>query len=274
MRTRLIVLIDFNADNLLKFAGLWSEILKADLILIHQVLGLVPSLADGSSRAMIIDQEKKEGLAKLRAQVNEHIPQTQNIKYIVSEHPVQTTIQSVTEQNSNYYNIILVGLKTRGFFQQLIFGSTTSKLIDELNLPIIAIPTDSIAFVPEKLIVALSYHYPLNSVAYEEFVSAIGERVKKSELISVVTTNDNESESEKYLQNLASKLKTKTPTTYKLFVGEDPFKKIKSYAQSSHQNNLLVVQKGSRTLSDQLFRKFLINQLVHDGSMPLVVIPL
>jgi nucleotide-binding universal stress UspA family protein len=273
MKTRLIVLIDFSADNLFQFAGLWSEVLKADLLLVHQVPGLIPSLADGQSRALIIEQEKKDAMSRLKALAGEHFPHLTAVKYHVSEQPLQLTIESVTFQTSNYYNLILVGLKKRGVIQQLIFGSTTSRLIDEINHPFIAVPANVEAFLPDKLITAVSYHYPLNVKAFEAFVHAIEETVQVSEVISVVTPNDNEKQSQTYLQKLTEELRKKTPTSYKLFVGEEPFKEIKSYALYGQQNSLLVVQKGSRTLSDQFFRRFLINELVHDGSMPLVVIP-
>jgi len=274
MKTRLIVLIDFSTENLFEFAGLWSEILKADLLLVHQVPGLIPSLADGQSRALIIEQKKKDGLSKLKALANDHFPQLQGVKFHVSEQPLQTTLLSVTSQTNSFYNLILVGLKKRGFLQQLIFGSTTSRLIDEINLPFIAVPANGEAFIPDKLIMAVSYHYPLNLNAYEAFIHAIEDTIQISEVISVVTPNDNERDSERYLKSLTAEMQKRVPTTYKLFIGEEPFKEIKSYALYGQQNSLLVVQKGSRTLSDQFFRKFLINDLVHDGSMPLVVIPL
>lgn len=274
MRTRLIVLVDFSADNLLKFAGLWSEILKADLLLIHQVPGLIPSMADNQSRSLIIEQEKKDGMSKLKALAKAHFPQIKEVKFHVSEQSLQTTIQSVTSQSGSFYNLILMGLKKRGFIQQLIFGSTISRLIDEINLPFIAVPTDIEAFIPDKLIIAISYHYPLNLTAYEAFIHAIEDTIQVSEVISVVTSKDNESASEQYVITLTDELKKKLPTTYKLYLGEEPFKEIKSYSHREQENSLLVVQKGSRTLSDQFFRRFLINELVHDGSMPLVVIPL
>ena len=273
MVTRLIVLIDFSNDNLLKFAALWSELLKADVLLVHQVPSLIPSLADGESRALIIEQEKKDGLSRLKALVDDHFSPLKNVKYHVSEQPLLTTIETVTNHNSRYLNLVLAGLKTRGFFQQLMFGSTTSRLIDELNLPLIAIPANIEAFIPEKLILALNYRYPLNVKAFQEFVEAIKETIQVSEIISVVTPKDNEGESENYVQNLCSELKKEVPTSYKLFKGEEPFEEIKSFVLNGQKNSILVVQKGSRTLSDQFFRKFLINELVHDGSIPLAVMP-
>jgi hypothetical protein len=273
MKTRLIVLIDFSAENLFKFAGLWSDILKADLLLIHQVPGLIPSLADGESRAIIIEEEKKEAMAKLKSLVYEHFPQVENVKYHVSEQSLLSTVKSVGAQEPEYRNVVLAGLKTRGLLQQLLFGSTTSRLIDEVDYPLIAIPANIDPFIPEKLILALSYRYPLNQASYHRLLDALEETIQISEIISVVTPNDEVSENEAYLRKLTSEIKKDIPTTYMLFKGEEPLKEIKKYIFSGQRNSLLVVQKGSRSLSDQFFRKFFINELVHDGSIPLVVIP-
>jgi len=273
MKTRLIVLIDFSTDNLFKFAGLWSEVLKADLLFIHQVPGLIPSLADGESRALIIEEEKKEALTKLKSMAYEYFPQLKNVKYHVSEQSLLTTIKAITVQDNIYKNLVLAGLKTRGYLQQLLFGSTSTKLIDELDYPLIAIPANIEAFIPEKFILALSYRYPLNQDSYHRLLEALEETIQMSEIISVVTPNDQAAESQDYLQRLTSEIKKDIPTTYMLFKGEEPFKEIKKHVFSGHKNCLLVVQKGSRSLSDQFFRKFLINELVHDGSIPLVVIP-
>ena len=38
-------------------------------------------------------------------------------------------------------------------------------------------------------------------------------------------------------------------------------------------DEMLIVQKGSRLLTDQLFRRFLINELVYEGQTPLIVLP-
>jgi len=273
MKTRLLVLIDFSYDNVCQFAGLWSEVLKADLLLIHQVPGLIPSLADGESRALIIEEEKKEALVNLKSMAYEYFPQLENVKYHVSEQPLLATIKAVTARDTGYQNVVLAGLKKRGFMEQLIFGSTTSRIIDELDFPIVAIPASIEPFIPEKTVLAISYRFPLNQRSYHNLLSAFEETIQISEIISVVTSSDKESESEDYLRKLTADIKKEVPVSYKLFKGDEPFKEIKPYLSLGHKNCLLVVQKGSRTLSDQFFRKFFINDLVHDGSIPLVILP-
>jgi len=39
------------------------------------------------------------------------------------------------------------------------------------------------------------------------------------------------------------------------------------------KDDFIVVQRASRMLLDQIFRKFLINDLVYEGNIPLVILP-
>jgi nucleotide-binding universal stress UspA family protein len=272
MKTRLIVLTDFSSPNLVAVAGSWSKLLEADILLVHKVPGLVPSLSDSESRSVIIEHEITDAKAKLKKLAKEQLPDHPlPIKYLVSESNILNTLQVLL--NKEYNDLILVGLKKRNLVQQFFFGSTISKITDELNHTVIAVPETISDFHPDKLIATISYRYPLNTSSFEEFLKILGDSIKEVELISVVTSKDNEDVSKGYLSTLTEKLSPTKPTSYNLFKGENPFKEIKPYI-NKHDNALLVVQKGSRTLSDQFFRKFLINDLVHDGSIPLVIIPL
>jgi len=272
MRNRLIVLTDFSSPHLIALAGTWSLLLQADILLIHKVPGLVPSLSDSESRKVIIGHEVTEAKTKLKALAKEQLPEHPlPIKYLVSETPILETLQVLL--NNEYRDLILVGLKKRNLVQQFFFGSTISKITDELNHTLIAVPENMEAFKPDKLIATISYRYPLNLPSFEKFLDILGDSIREVELVSVVTSKDSEDVSKGYLANLTEKLNPLKPTNYKLFKGENPFKEIKPYIKKQ-DNVLLVVQKGSRTLSDQFFRRFLINELVHDGSIPLVVIPI
>ena len=66
-KNRIIVLIDFSkyTDILLKATHLFADILHADVVLVHQVLGIAPGMADIESREKIIESEKNEAMFNL-----------------------------------------------------------------------------------------------------------------------------------------------------------------------------------------------------------------
>ncbi|MNE57231.1 hypothetical protein D3C80_1521830 [compost metagenome] len=61
-------------------------------------------------------------------------------------------------------------------------------------------------------------------------------------------------------------------TDFAIYEGNNPFDDIKKIINNKN-DEMLIVQKGSRHLTDQLFRKFLINELVYEGQTPLIVLP-
>jgi hypothetical protein len=74
MKTRLVVLIDFSPQNevIVKLAKRWSEIINAEILLIHQVTYIVPALADSESRMKIIQYEKGKAVAGLNKLIKKY----------------------------------------------------------------------------------------------------------------------------------------------------------------------------------------------------------
>ena len=90
--------------------------------------------------------------------------------------------------------------------------------------------------------------------------------------MSVIHSEKGVGETEFYLRVLQEKYNEKVPSGYSIFKGANVFNEIRRNVQVN-SDTTLVVQKGSRSLTDQLFHKFLINQPVNDGSLPLVIMP-
>lgn len=269
---RLVVLIDFSdyTETLINLAFKWSSNYGFSLFFVHQVPGLVPALADNKSRQQILEYEKKQAGKKLRELVS---------KYNTSQHPARIEI---TEKQLVHHletllqpeDLLVVGLKGTGFLKKLLIGSTVTDIIDQLNHTTVAIPAKlNPDRLSDQLTVGLSYRYPLNYSAFLGFLEMFSNAIKHVELITVVTPNEDKLESARYLRELKRKLDSKVSTEIKLFEGTDTFEEIKKYIHQK-DNGVFVVQKGSRTMNDKLFRKFLINDLVYDGALPLIVLPL
>jgi hypothetical protein len=84
--------------------------------------------------------------------------------------------------------------------------------------------------------------------------------------------DDDTTEVEKMLKEHADMFSENYKTFYEIYVSDNPSKNIQNII-SGKSNELLVVQKGERLLTDYLFRKFLINDLVYDAKTPLIVLP-
>jgi nucleotide-binding universal stress UspA family protein len=272
MKTRIILLTDFSpqSENLLAFAGKWAESIGADLLLVHQVPGMVPALADNTSRSQIIGFEKEQAMQKLKELASQIEPSAASLDYWVSEKPISVLLQELLQQD--FDDLILLGLKGTGLLKQTFLGSNATKVIEEVNAITLAIPLKKV-IQPHALTVAVSYKYPLNEAAFGKLLAMLKQEIKVIEFITIVTASDVEAESVQYLAGLHERFQSLIPSSIRVFRGGNALSEIKAHLRH-HQDRMLVVQKGSRTLSDKFFRRFLIHDLVHDASMPLLVLPL
>src|SRR5690606_10811382 len=76
----------------------------------------------------------------------------------------------------------------------------------------------------------------------------------------------------KQLSDLTLLFADRFDTNFEIYEGSNPFEDIKILINNKI-DEILIVQKGSRFLNDQLFRRFLINELVYEGQTPLIVLP-
>jgi nucleotide-binding universal stress UspA family protein len=272
MKTRLVVLIDFSPQNevIVKLAKRWSEIINAEILLIHQVTYAVPALANSESRMKIILYEKGKAVAELNKLIQKHFEKKHSVDYEIFETNLIPTLKNMI--GKKFQDIVMIGTESSGIFKKYFMGSTALNIIDELNGLTIAVPPDFETHFPQTLTIAVTNKYPLNRSAFSNFLGVIKNFIETVHFISIVLPGENVKKAHEYLLNLTHECEHNIPCTYDIFEGESVFEEIKNFVHDN-PNTMLVVQKGSRTINDHLFRKFMINDLVHDSSLALIVIP-
>lgn len=272
MKKRIIALIDFSpySENLIKLAGSLSDTMKAEIVLIHQVPGIAPALADAKSRRELIELEKSEALRNLKQASEKIIPSEKKVNYLATERPLSVVLPELGSRNSD--DLVLVGLKGTGILKKIFIGSTTLKIIEDLAVTTVAVPVKTDNLELERLVIATNYRYPLNKTALDNLLRNFSEIVDELLFISIITPDDNDVETLKYLQQLTEHYQDRIKSNFKMYKGKNAFEEIKSLMKGDNRS-FLVVQKGSRTINDQVFREFLINDLVYQGSIPLIIFP-
>ncbi|MDN3687321.1 universal stress protein [Cyclobacterium jeungdonense] len=267
---KLIVLIDFSpyTQTILKLAFEWQKSYDISLKFIYKIPGLAPTLANSSSKDQIIEFEKKEAGKAFTDAINKLGVSHGDVDFLAIDKQLTHFLSEETSQD----DILLLGLKGTGFLKKLLIGSTATDIINHLNRLIIALPKSIEHAIPTKLALACHVKYPLNEQALSFLLNTLGSSVVEIELLTILTDKEERGESEAYLNKLKDKLSIQYRCTVKLYEGADAFEIIKTRYRN-FPDNYLVLQKGSRTLNDQLFRKFFINDLVHDGQTPLMVLP-
>ena len=267
-KNRIIVLLDFSdySQTLVKFSSEFSKCIHASVVFVHCVPGLVPALTENTVRDQIISIEKEEAWQNFRnlTQGYDFIDED----FIASEKSILTILDQF--KSEHYFNWVFTGLKGTGFLKKIFMGSTTLKIIDDSDLLTVAIPLKAETVVPSRLVVSLSYRYPVNRIQLSQVLAALSGQIKAVEFITVITENDDEEESIAYLDELKQKYSAYHPVTHS-YHGVEALSDISAY-MANKNDAFLVVQQGSRSLTDSLFRKFIINELVYQGAIPLIVI--
>jgi len=272
MQKRFIVLLDLSehSANLLKYAYDWSRRVPAQILLVHHTAVLAPALADETSREDMVSATHAKALRKLRELKKAVLPHHAEVQYAVSHRPLMLALSELLAEP--FENIILAGLKGTGLLKKLFIGSVALKVIEHTDSIIVAIPKDISKFSAGKIYVAVSDKHPLNILALNNFFGFLKGGVKNVTFFYLAKPNEKTEKIEKQLSDLSKLFGDKFKTSHAIYKGEDAFKNIKKVI-NNRTEELLIVQEGSRMLTDQLFRKFMINELVYEGETPLVVLP-
>ncbi|WP_439484043.1 hypothetical protein [Cyclobacterium plantarum] len=267
---KLIVLIDFSpyTPTIIKVAYEWQNSYGVSLQFINQIPGLVPTLANSPGKEQVIAFEKQEADKKFSEELMKLALPREKAEFLA----IDSSIIHFLENETSLDDILLLGLKGTGFLKKFLIGSTATNIINHLNRLIIALPKSIEQALPKRLALASHANFPFNEPALTQLLNTIGNSIGEIELLTILSETDDKTESEVYLNALKEKLDDKYQCLVKIYEGTDAFKVIKK-RYSEFPDDYLVLQKGSRTLNDKLFRHFFINDLVHEGATPLIILP-
>ncbi|MFD3001526.1 universal stress protein [Pontibacter toksunensis] len=274
MQYSFLVLYDFSqyARQALRVAHQWSGWAGADLhILYNQEATFAPAMADQQVRQQLDAHSRSEAFHRLQRSYEETIGAPIPAKNVhISVKNLAFTITQISSQYNT--RLLFAGLKGHGVLKRIFMGSTVLKLLDIVDIPIVAIPHKLRAFEKINLHVGVSYHYIFHSIRLQQFIQLLANKIHSLVFISVLTTEDDRQQAVRHLSRLRATFKEGEDVHTRLFEGNNPFAEVKAYMRNQ-EDSVLLVQKGSRALSDYLFREFFINELVHDASIPLIILP-
>ncbi|KEY19019.1 universal stress protein [Kaistella antarctica] len=272
MKKRFIILVDFSeyTSNLIRYACDWSKQANADLVLVHETIVIAPSLVDIAIKEKITQQASNAAFQKMKALTDEFIPASIEVSFVISENHIQTTLNNLLAEP--FENFIFTGLSGTGLLKQLLIGSMALQIIENVNDIVIAMPKDLYTFSHEKIFVAVTEQHPLNILELNKILNIMDKAETCITFFYLAKPNEKTEGIEKLLTDLANLFADRYQTKTAIYKGRKRIEDIKKVINNKEEE-LLIVQKGSRLLTDQFFRKFLINELVYEGQTPLIVLP-
>jgi len=272
MIRKLYVLLDFSvySKSELQLAKKWSDWYNLEIIVLHEMEMPLPTMASYEQRLKILYDQKREVSKLWFPLVEEVFGNTHLLKFEILDEPLISYLKK--HLGSSGEDLIMMGLKGSGKLKQIFIGSMVNMVVEQLNHITIAVPKNLGDFEPNQLLVSVHPKFDFNEDAFEQLMEVIPKSIHTVQFMSVVTEDDDKEEIRKFLRQISSSnykgLKCKTA----IFSGNDAFAEIKNHF-SGRNDFILVLQKGSRSFSDKIFRKFMVNELVYDGSIPLIILP-
>ena len=272
MKNRFIILVDLSSDSehLIQFAYHWSKDIGANMLLVHNTVMMLPALTPDESKKKLTKIANQEALDKLRRLTETVLPRVMSIGFFVSEKPLVPQIRTLLRGPFN--NLVFLGLSKKGLLEQIFIGSDAVKVIDGIDNLIVAVPLNPECCSPETIHVAVQKNNPLNIIDFNKFLNFRKACIKDIVFFSVLEPGDDWNDAEKYLRDLTELYSDRHSATSEMYKGQSGFHDLKSIILSK-KDDFIVVQRGSRMFLDQIFRKFLINDFVYEGNIPLVILP-
>lgn len=272
MKNRFIILVDLSSESehLIQFAYDWSRNVGADMLLVHHTVVMLPALTPYESKKKLTKIANQESLDTLRRFTESVLPGAISIGFMASEKPLVTQLRTLLRGPFN--NLVFLGLTKKGLLEKLFIGSEAIKVIDGIDNLIVAVPLHPECCSPETIHVAVQKNNPLNIIDFNKFLNFRKASIKDIVFFSVLESGDDWNDAEKYLRDLTQLYSDRYAAAYEMYKAQGGFQDLKRIILSK-KDEFIVVQRGSRMFLDQIFRKFLINDLVYEGNIPLVILP-
>jgi nucleotide-binding universal stress UspA family protein len=269
---KLYVLLDFSEYSKaeLLLAKKMNDWHRHEIVVIHQMDILIPSLADHDLRLKIVYDQQREILKQWFQLRDSVFDQNSMVKFEIIEDPLISFLENNLDAEG--LDIIIMGIKGSGKLKQIFLGSMVNRVVEYLNRIVIAVPMSLENFEPKKLLVSVHPDFYFNQAALQIFLKSIPKSIHTLEFMTVARQTDNILKIEEFLKMLSNKDYNQLKTEYLIFEGDDVLSQIKNRV-TDLKEHLVVVQKGGRTFKDKLFRKFMVNELVFDGSVPMIILP-
>jgi hypothetical protein len=270
---KFILLVDFsdNSRDMLQHAYNWGKSCDASFIAIHQAIPLTPAFTDAEMQQHLIQSEINTQSEKLKLFIQDNLPKEALVRMKVDFKPLSQQIKEVIAANTKHIPIVFTGLKGTGFLKKIFIGSQVLNVINNIDATVVGIPPAMPNFTIHKLFIGIHPDYPINTVALCELLNSFSNEKLKLIFFHISSTDENHNEIARITEVVMQSIRVSYPYEIKFLQSKSEFNELRAQI-TENDDQILILQKGSRLITDQLFRKYLINELVYEGKTPLVVL--
>lgn len=268
-KNRILSLIDFSefTDTTLRYTRSFSDYLDAEVVLIHQLPGIVPARASANVREQFYKNEREDTYERLVEQAG---PLFKTMPAMVaSEKMLTNTLHNL--ENPAYCDWLFIGIKGTSFFEQLLLGSKAVEVIEDSRFVSVAVPLGKDLCFPKELVVAVDPDASFDSTQLKTVLSQLPGGISNIAFLSVTPDDENENAIKNSLNQMAARFEG-YHTSVLLFHSGNEIKEIERY-MNDRKDSYLVLQAGDPETHDFIFKKGLVNELVYKSVVPMIVLP-
>lgn len=267
-KNRILVLVDFSAqpENLIDFAFQFSEKINAKIVLVHKVAGMAPAMTDESLRKEIIENEYQEARLKLQDLAKDRIYADDS--FVIDSGPLLSILKNL--QSPRYFDWVFSGIKKSGALKRVFLGSSILPIIENSDFLSLSVPVIQFLQLPKRFLMAVSPQFPINESQLEQVLNSMKPDLEEILFFTITGEQESGAKEFEYLKELETKFQTFKPDI-KIYKSQN----LISFFNENPQlldDAYLVLQQGSRNLTDKVFRKFMVNEMIFQAQTPLIVL--
>ncbi len=272
----ILVPTDFseNANVAIEYACELGKQLGADVLIINTYTPAVthynvisPLIQEEIGNAKKVAEKK---LATICEVVKEQYdPLACSYKFLVGG--IVESIESlITELN---INLVVMGTKGASGLDKILFGSNTTRVIEKVNCPVLAVPKDMPVEIPKRIVYATDFNnFELEHI---QELATIANAFKAEIMMTHITTDEKAVLSEEMLKrNFAERVKAITdyaPITYFVKYEENIARALESFTSLVNADWIAMFTR-KRALFEKLYNPSLTKAMAYHSEIPLLAI--
>ncbi len=270
----ILVPTDFSAisQNALDYAIALAKKLNARITLLHSYYTFQHTT--GLSEVRSIEEAglfKEESEIKLRELCRE-VTDTFSCPcdFINREGLAKDVIADTANEVKPY--LMVMGTESLSPLDRIVFGTTTGKVINKADCPVLVVPEDAPYQTPQKMAFAMDYHD--SDIEEIRFMTKLAREFGSEMHIVHVATDEVDMKYEKsYFADFKEEIKSAMPGQkfiYQFIEGKKVAKELETYAREI-PIDILAVAKVRKNMIERLFTGSVSQRLFHHTRIPLLV---
>jgi len=272
MSRRIVALVDLSMSSgtVLSTAARWCQWTGSKLVVYHRAVVITPIMADAVVRSSMVNRKVEAERERLVDLCEALPPEVRDgVMVIVDARPLMEGLAMLQAEQEPL--LFVCGLKQRGMLGRLLYGSTVLDIIDDLDLPLLAVGQGHDLTSRPLFCLAVGLRVDPDITRIRELDKAMAGHSEGWHLFTVLDDEKDAPLARERLSDMANGMVARK-TPYSLLDASHGSAVVQQWIKARH-GAILVVQRGPRGLKDHLLRKFFINDLVMDAGIPLLILP-